>query len=112
MAAYDAYRQDLPPGLSTGVTQAQIDRAKAEWATQRAYDDQFKLYATMIVGVIIVLAIVAAFTHRRKIASAADAALISGAAAGVRTARRAQSKRRAWQDRVLAKADEPTPPTS
>jgi hypothetical protein len=100
MAAVDAYRQDLPPGLSTGVTQSQIDRARAESVAQRAYDDQLKLYASVVVGVLVVLAVIAAFTHRRKIARAADTAAVASAAAGLRAARKAHSKGRSWQARI------------
>lgn len=112
MAGIDAYRQDLPPGLNTGVTQSQIDRAKAEWIAQRAYDDQLKLYASAFVGVILVLAAIAAFIHRRKIVRTADSAAVSGAAAGLRAARKARSKGKSWRARVIAKADDTTSPSN
>lgn len=105
MGASD-YRQDLPPGLSTGVTASQLQQSYQRSAAQK---EQADTWGAVAAAAAILIAVVAAHyiaEHRRKIARAADAAMISGLATGVRAARSVASKKDALITRVLAKADE------
>jgi hypothetical protein len=102
MGASD-YKTDLPPGLSPGLGRTPL---------QPSFDpprEPLDTWIGIVIAAIIVISIVAAHLaalHRRKIARAADAALISGLATGVRAARSVASKKDALIERVRAKADE------
>src|SRR6266496_37330 len=105
MGASD-YNQDLAPGLSPGLGRALPQPSFNHAVSPR---EPFDAWIGVLIATIIVIAIVAAHLmaqHRRKIARATEAALISGLATGVRAARSVASKKDALIGRVLAKADE------
>lgn len=102
---------DIGPGLSLGLGRELLQQS---YQQQRAIEkQQNETWAAVAAVVVILIVIVAAHyvaEHRRKIVRAADAALVSGLATGVRAARKARSKRDGLMRRVLAKASE-TPPS-
>lgn len=110
MAGYDVERKDPLTYFRTEVLPADLARAKADWQAQAQRDHQAAVVGWTVMAAIALLLALAVLIHRRKIARAADAAIVSGLASGVRAARKARTKRSAWFARVLAKADEPTPP--
>ena len=102
MGASD-YNQNVGTGLSLGLGKA---------PPPSSFDpprEPFDAWIGIVIAAIIVITIVAAHLvaqHRRKVARAADAALVSGLATGLRAVRGAASKKDALVKRILAKADE------
>lgn len=112
MGAYDVQRQDPLNYFRTEVPPADLARARAEWELQAQRDHQAAVVGWTVMAAIALLLALSALLHRRRIARATDAAIIAGLATGVRAVRKARSKRAAWIARILARADEPTPPST
>lgn len=108
MAGPGTERQDPLIYFRTNISPAEIARHQHNWEIEQQQNANAQMIVIGVAVFIGVLLAYAAVLHWRKITRAADAAVISGLATGVRAARVARSKRDALIDRVLAKADEPT----
>lgn len=100
---------DHSNSLNVFRTQAAPAYMKAEWEAQRQHDANVVFVGYIVLGLIAAAAVYGIVLHRRKIANAADIALVSGLATGVRAARKAASAKDAFAARVLAKAEETHP---
>lgn len=108
MAAFDVERQDPLSLFRSEVGPADLARARQEWATQAQQDHHNAMVGWSVMALIGAMLVLSAVLHRRKIARAADAAIVSGLATGVRAARAVAAKRDGLVARVLAKAAEKT----
>ena len=106
MAGIDVERQDPLTFFRAEVSPADLARARAEWEVQRQSDANSAAVLMILLGILILVVASGVVMQRRKIARAADAAIVSGLATGVRAARKVASKRDALIKRILAKADE------
>jgi hypothetical protein len=102
--------QDSLNYFRSGPSPADMARYHQEWQIQQQRDANAAMIGWSVLAVIVIAAAYCAFLYRRKIAGVADAAVISGLATGVRTARAARSRKAALMARVIAKADEKTSP--
>lgn len=98
--------QDPLNFFRSGPSSAEVAQHQHEWMVQQQRDANTATMAYIFLGLIVLAAAYGVFLHRRKLARAADAALVSGLATGVRAARKAASAKDAFTARVLAKADE------
>lgn len=90
----------------SGPTTAEVAQRQHEWAVQQQHDANAAMIGYSVIALIALAVAYSVFLHRRKLARAADAALVSGLATGVRAARKAASAKDAFTARVRAKADE------
>lgn len=109
MAAYDVEQQSPLDWFRTAVSPEQQAQVRHEMAVQRQQDAQNAMTGAVALAVVVLVVVACVVVNRRKIAKAADTALISGLASGVRTARKARAKQRAWIARIVAQADEQPP---
>lgn len=110
MAAYDVERQNTLNWFRTDVSPAQIARERQEVEFQRQREAQDAMTGFIALLVVALVAVCVVVVNRRKIARAADAALVTGLASGVRAGRAATSRKNAFFSRVIAKADADSQP--